>query len=405
VGRRFLSEQVITSREEFEERRAMLAEMLNDSLAELCRGALRQLLEDLMRQEQDWILGYHAHQRLPQDQGRRPDYRNGCYHRDVVTTFGPLRGVAVPRSRNGAYHTRVLPRYQRRLGEVDQALRDLFLAGISQRRVGEIAEELFGEAVSATTVSNLCKALDEQVSAFHSRSLEDDVVYMYLDGVSMKVKGAYGVAKRVLLVVLAISVSGHKYIVDYRLVRRETLDHWHAFLHNLYERGLRGARLRCITSDGNPGLIAALALVYGWVPRQRCWVHKLRNVLGKLKVSERLEAKAGLVKIYAAPNRRAALAAARAWYEHWHPIDAEAADCLWRDLEQLLTIFSLPAAHRVLMRTTNPLERVFVEVRRRTRPILAFNNDASCERVCLSVFGYLQASWKHKPLKAITQKT
>jgi transposase-like protein len=395
---------VITSREEMEERRAMLREMVNQDLADRCRQAMRQLLEGLMREEQDWVLGYRAHERLPQGQGRRPDQRNGCYQRDLVTTFGVLRQLQVPRSRQGTYRTEIVPRYQRRLGEVDAALRDLFVAGISTRRVGEIAAELFGDAVSATTVSNLCKALDEQVRSFHTRRLADDLLYLYLDGLVMRVKTAHGVAKRVLLVALGITAGGRKYVVDYRLVRRETLEHWHSFLHNLYLRGLQGANLRCITTDGNPGLIAALELVYPAVPRQRCWVHKMRNVTNKLKVSQRQEALAGMARIYSAPHRRAALAEFAKWYAHWQPIDAEAADCLTRDLEALLTIFSLPAAHRVLMRTTNPLERVHVELRRRTRPMLAFANNASCERICLSVFGYLQGSWNRKPIRAITHK-
>jgi transposase-like protein len=315
-----------------EERRAMLRQMVNQDLADHCRQAMRQLLEHLMREEQDWVLGYCAHERLP-DGERRSHYRNGCYQRDLVTTFGVLRGLAVPRSRVGSYQTAIVPRYQQLLGEVDQALRDLFLAGISPRRVGEIAQQLFGDSVSAATVSNLCKALDQQVRAFHPRPLEHNLLYMYLDGLVMKVKTASGVAKPVLLVALGITADGHKYAADYRLVRRETLVHWHMLLHNLYGRGLLGANLRCITTDANPGLIAAVEMVYPAVPRQRCWVHKMRNVLGKLKVSQRQEALTGMARIYSAPQRRAALAQFGKWYAHWHPIDPEAgtaSSAIWR---------------------------------------------------------------------------
>ena len=145
---------------------------------------------------------------------------------------------------------------------MDQAIRDLFLAGVSTRRVGEIAQALFDDAVSATTVSRLCKALDKQVRAFHTRPLEDDLVYLYLDGLSMKVKRPDGVRKRILLVALGISAGGKKYMVDFRLVRRETKEHWHALLENLYLRGLQRAQLACITTDGKPGLIGALQIVY-----------------------------------------------------------------------------------------------------------------------------------------------
>lgn len=271
--------------------------------------------------------------------------------------------------------------------------------------MGEITQVLLGEAVSASTVSSLCKQLDAQVRALHSRPIVDDLLYLYLDGVSLKIKRADGVVKRILLVVMGISVTGRKRIVDFRLVRRETKEHWQAFLEQFYLRGLHGSQLACVCSDGNAGLIAALEVVYPAAPRQRCWVHKMRNVTNKLKQTQRAAAQAGMVKIYSAEHRRAAIDAFEKWDAEWHPKDAQAADCLKRDLEQVLTIFTLPKAHRMLLRTSNPLERVFVELHRRARLILAFVNDASAERISLSVFNHLQTTWDRKPLPAITQKT
>ena len=402
MSRRFLSEREIDLREDIAEHRGMLREMVNNDLADLCRHAVRQTLQELMKMEQAWVLGYLPHERL--DAGHRADYRNGYYPRDVVTSFGLLPRVQVPRCRSGTYRTVVLPRYKRRLGEVDQAIRDLFLAGVSTRRVGEITRTLLGDRVSAQTVSNLVQALDAQVRAFHTKPLEDDILYLFLDGLTMRVKEALGVTTKVLLVAVGITVAGHKRVVDFRLVDRETRDNWESFLENLYKRGLEGEELTSITTDGNPGLIGAVQVVYPAAKRQRCWVHKMRNVTNKLKKDERKEAARGMADIYCAENRRAAIAAFQKWDAKWRPIDPEAADCLKRDVEELLTVFSLPPAHRVLVRTTNLLERVNVEIRRRTRPILAFANDGSCERVCLSVFGHLQASWDRKPIRAITQK-
>ena len=403
MSRRFLSEQEIDLGEDIAEHRAMLREMVNRDLADMCRHAVRQLLQDLMKMEQRSVLGFVPHERL--EEGHRPDYRNGYYQRDVVTTFGVLPRLNVPRSRNGSYKTQILPKYKRRLGEVDQAIRDCFLAGVSTRRVGEIARVLLGETVSAQTVSSLVRALDEQVRAFHTKPLQDDILYLFLDGLTMKVKQALGVTTKVLLVAVGITLTGHKRVVDFRLVDAETKDTWESFLENLYMRGVCGEKLRCITTDGQAGLIAAVEMVYPAARRQRCWVHKIRNVTNKLRKDQRKEALGGMAEIYSAENRGQAIAAFQKWYAKWHPIDGEAADCLKRDLEELLTVFSLPAAHRVAVRTTNLLERVNVEVRRRTRPILAFANGASCERICLSVFGHLQASWDRKPIRAITQKT
>lgn len=400
---RFRSEEAIALREELEERREMLAEMVNSDLADVGKAAVRQFLEKLMKQERDWVLGYVPHERLPE--GTRPDHRNGYYHRDVVTTFGIMPEVAVPRSRRGAYQTKVLPRYQRRVGQVDRMIRECFLAGVSTRRVGQVAGLLVQEQVSAQTVSRLVQCLDGEVKAFHRRALPDDLLYLYLDAVSMAIKGAGGRKRQMMLVAVGITVEGRKRLIDYQLAPRETKEHWQAFLENLWLRGLLGAQLECITTDGNPGLIGALQIVYPDVPRQRCWVHKMRNVANKLKISHRKQAHDGMVRIYSAPTRQQAIALFHEWYRHWHPIDAEAADCLKRDLESLLTIFRLPPAHRITMRTTNALERVFVEVRRRTRPMLAFADERSCERTCLSVFNYLQASWDRRPVRAITQKT
>lgn len=401
---RFLSEDVLDLWEMDDEKRALLRELVNQDLADHCRQSVRYFLERMLREEQDWVLGYAAHDRLPNGH-QRADHRNGCYHREIMTSVGVIRDLAVPRSRRGSYQTQILVRYQRRLAEVDQALRDLFLAGISQRRVGELAQELFGQTVSASVVSRLCQALDEQVRAFHSRPLADDLVYLYLDGIWMKVKAGRKVVKRVLLVALGIDRRGHKYIVDFNLAPRESRRHWGDFLQSLYQRGLHGAHLRCITTDGHKGLIGAVGEAFPWVKRQLCWVHKMRNVLNHLKKGERALAKAGMARIYDAATGKAALEQFESWYAHWHAIDAAAADCLKRDLEPLLTVFSLPPAHRKALRTNNPLERVNVEIRRRTKLIPAFTNDASCERICLSVVGRLQATWKRKPAIPITHKT
>jgi len=403
VRARFLSEEAIALQEQWQERREMLEEMVNGDVADRSRHAVRQLLEELMEQERDWVLGYRPHQRLPE--GTRPDHRNGYYPRDVVTSSGVLPKVAVPRSRRGSYQTQVLPRYQRRLKQVDRAIRDCFLAGASCRRVGRIIGVLVGEQVSPQTVSRLAQSLDQQVKAFHRRALADDLLYLYLDAVSMRIKGACGARRQMLLVAVGITLEGRKRLIDFRLVARETKEQWQAFLENLWLRGLWGAGLECITTDGHPGLKGALGVVYPDVPHQRCWVHKMRNVTNKLKVAYRKQAHQGMVRIYSAPTRQQAMACFREWYQRWHPVDAEAADCLKRDLEALLTIFRLPPAHRILMRTTNALERVFVEVRRRTRPMLALPNPRSCERICLSVFNGLQASWDERPIQAITQKT
>jgi putative transposase len=178
---------------------------------------------------------------------------------------------------------------------------------------------------------------------------------------------------------------------------------WEAFLEQLRERGLRGDSLELVTTDGAPGLHAALDVVYPYVPRQACWAHKLRNVANHLKRAQREACLAGARRIYEAPTRRAATHAYWEWARRWREEAPGAVACLERDLDPLLAHFAVPAPWRVKVRTTNAIERCFREVRRRTRPMSCFTNDASCERIIYAVLSHLNQSWEGRPLP-ITHK-
>ena len=171
--------------------------------------------------------------------------------------------------------------------------------------------------------------------------------------------------------------------------------------HQLRERGLLGKRLRLIVTDGCKGLHRALETVYPYVPRQYCWVHKLRNIANHLKRSQQPcleEAKA----IYKEETRSAAVQQYWGWARRWREQAPGAVACLERDLETLLSFFDCPIAHRRMLRTTNAIERCFREVRRRTRPMTCFNNNASCERIIYAVFSHLNNNWKGHALPQFT---
>jgi transposase-like protein len=264
-----------------------------------------------------------------------------------------------------------------------------FVLGISTRKVAEALLPVLGERVSASTVSRVGKQLDEVVEAFHRRTLSDRYRVLIFDGVVMARKTGAGAIRRPVLVVLGIRPDGKKEIIDFRLAHGESTIAWEAFLNDLYERGLSGERVKLIVADGGAGLLAALPLVYPQIPLQRCWAHKIRNILDKSKKKDRESMKADLHKIIYAENKTQARKAARRFADQWESIYPKAVRCLRDDLDDLLSFFMFKAQKwRKATRTTNAIERRFREVRRRTRPMGVFYDRTSVARILFAVFTY-----------------
>jgi len=381
----------------WEERKAFFEEELGEQV----RGEVKRLLEEALEAERtDWLgVG-----RYVRDEAGRQDYRNGYYRRDLGTRLGLLRRLRVPRTRRGC-RSQLLGRYQRRQESVHELVREAFLRGISTRQVGEVLEPILGEAYSAQTVSRIVQGLDRAVAAYHRRRLGDAYVYLFLDGVVLKVRDARGkVRRRVVLVAYGIIRGGRREVIGYRLAAGESEGAWTAFLQDLFLRGFEGRHLRLITTDGSTGLKAALGLVYPQVPQQRCWAHKLRNIADKVPKKEGSCVREAAA-IYQAGSRREALRAYRRWAEKWRRPRPRAVASVERDLEELLSFFAVPQAHWRKVRTTNVIERCFREVRRRTRPMSSFTNPASCDRIIFGVISHLNRSWERKPLMQFTQNT
>ena len=362
---------------------------------------VKLLLEESMREELVVYTQAEWHARTAQ----RRSYRNGFYARSLSTELGELPELHVPRSRDGRFRPAVLPRYQRRQPAVNGLLQDVFLAGVSTRRVGEVVQPLLGVKWSASTVSTITKALDAAVAQFHRRELLDEYQVLFLDGITMKVKNALGTTKRIVLVAYGLTVFGQRVLLSFRQATSESQAAWEAFLNDLYRRGLEGTNLQLVVTDGCKGLHAALEVVYPYVKRQRCWVHKLRNLANKLPRTIQAACLKEVKTIYLAPTRREAVVRFHRWERHWHATAPKAVACLREDLDELLTVLDFPAAQRVKLRTTNVIERCFREVRRRTRPIGCFTNAASCDRIIYAVFHRLNTLWQEKPLKEFTHFT
>lgn len=374
-------------------------EMFFEDLDRMLKENHQQFLETLMSYERQCFLNAHPYQRTDQ----RVDQANGFYRRTLTTRLGPM-DLRMPRTRSGLFRTQVLARYQRREPAINEALKEVFLLGVSTRQSGRALATLVGDAVSATTVSTVAKALDASVLSFHRRRLADEYRYLILDGVSVRLRLSGAVQKRMVLCAYGVSTKGRRELIDFQIVNAEGQDQWRGFLWGLWSRGLRGEHLEMIITDGNPGLAKALGQIWPAVAHQRCWAHKLRNLENKLKASQNdclEEAKL----IYQSAHRTEAIGRWRAWKKKWQARAPKAVECLEKDLEELLAFFECPRAHWKRFRTTNVIERLFVEVRRRIRTMCAFTTRSSCERILYAVFNRMNDHWTRHPLPTFTHNS
>lgn len=362
---------------------------------------IKKFLERALEVERDIHLGFESYTRgIPKE-----DSRNGYYERDIELAFGLIEDLRIPRTRKNSYKSKLIANYKRRQKSIEDLMREMFMRGISTRQVGQILTPLLGIDPSAATVSRVAKALDEDVKKFRSQHIGDDYIYLMLDGVSMKVKAAAGAERKLVLCIYGIRSNGTRRLLYFRQEKSESQGAWERALNNVYGRGLIGENLKMLVTDGNPGMIAALETVYPDVPRQRCWAHKLRNVSNYCKKANEKDCIAGARPIYKAENRKTAIEQFKMWSERWKSIEPQAVECLSRDLEDMLTVFTLPEEHRKMMRTTNLIERLFREVRRRTRPMSSFTNGPSCDRIIYAIFARFNQRWETRPLSAFTQKS
>lgn len=364
------------------------------------REVLKRLLETDAEQQMTEYLGLKWHERAARDE--RVDYRNGFYERDYVTPLGVLR-LRIPRTRERSFLPRWIGRLKRRAPEVAELIRQAFLRGISTRQVGRVVATLTGETVSAQTVSKLTRVLDQAVEAFHQRALGDEWAYLVLDGVWLKVRRAFGPQRVLLLVAYGIRRDGRRELLAFTRAKGESQSGWEGLLNDLFQRGLRGQHLQMVITDGCAGLARALETVYPRARHQRCWVHKMRNILEKVKRRDEKQVKAQAQKIYLAANLASAKSAFDRFRFYWRRRYPAMVQQLERDLPDLLHFFSFPRHLWRKLRTTNIIERCFVEVRRRTRPMVVFTNVASVERIIYAIFSRFNEDWKNHTLELFTQ--
>jgi len=330
------------------------------------------------------------------------DRRNGSYARRLLTELGEIE-LRVPRTR--AYSAlEVVRAYARRAPHIDRMILACFVLGLSTRKVAVALLPILGRRISASTVSQVAKTLDAAVAAFHARPLKDCYPVLMLDGVVLARKTGAGAIRRPVLVALGLRPDGKREIIDYRLAVAESAAQWELFLGDLFRRGLEGEALEMICVDGGSGLLSALPMVYPGIPVQRCWAHKIRNVLGKVKKADQTPVKLGLHRVMNAETLVKARAAARRFADRWQDVYPKAVACLRNDLDELLACFQYNSIEeRKAVRTTNAIERRFREVRRRTRPMGVFQDRTSMDRILFAVFTHENSNQGVPSLFSLTQ--
>ena len=362
------------------------------------RQAWQQFFELQSERQGDRFSGWGRYERR---RGRRRGYRNGYYERDFVTRFGTIR-LRIARPREKSFLPVGRRRFQRRAEEVSRLIREAFLRGSSTRQVGRVVATLTGETVSAQTVSKLTRDLDEAVRQFHQAQLSDDYAYLFLDGVSLRcggrrtqagadAGGVWNPARGQPALAGFFAQPGRR---PSRLgrVAAGSLSPW------------TGRPSAAVDSHrGCAGLAAAIRTVYPRLRHQRCWVHKMRNILEKARKCDYDEVKTGAQAIYLAESRTQAEASFRRFRARWQRTYPAVVQRLGRDLPELLSFFAFPRHLWRKLRTTNVIERCFVEVRRRTRPMVCFVNVESVDRIIYSIFQRFNLEWKTRTLNLFTQ--
>jgi transposase-like protein len=351
---------------------------------------MRDFLQSVMREELAAFIGCQWGEHSPERKG----YRNGYYQRDLGTTTGTLEALQVPRDRAGQFQTQLFDSYHRYEPQVEAGLTQMFVAGVSTAKVGEVSQTLMvmGVAPSKSAVSRLNANLTQQLEEWRQRKLAAHWQIIYLDGVYYKVRHACAdtdtdeAVTMPVLVALGVDKAGNKEVLGLRASAEESKEGWQLLLADLRKRGVE--QVGVFVSDGNAGVLAALAESFPASPRQRCLLHIQRSVSSAIPKGERGKIWSELSGIWQQPSKQAALDQLAAFGVRYQKIYPEAVKSLLDDESHLFTFYQFEAKWHKFMRTTNAIESLFNNVRTRTDSIEVFSNEESCLSI---VWAALQA--------------
>lgn len=360
------------AKEKISKSREIMQEALIDD-KDFLRAMIEKFCQTFMEEELTAFIGADTHQRTD----NRVGYRNGYKPRILRTRVGELN-LLVPKDREGNFSTELFSRYQRSEKALVLSIIEMYIQGVSTRKVTKIAEELCGLSVSKSQVSRLASELDLQLGAWRGRQL-GSYPYLVIDARYEKVRTPRGVVSQGVLIVAGVSKEGYREILAVEMANAENKTNWGELFGSLVKRGLTGTEY--VVSDDHPGLVDAITKYFAGALWQRCQAHFMRNILDKVAKAHRAELKAEMRAIFDSPNRERAAALTRSAilrYEQNYPV---VADILEESADDILANFSLPSGHRKRMRTTNLLERYNQEIKRRTKVARIFPNDAAALRL------------------------
>lgn len=344
---------------------------LKGHVDEVVRSSVEETLNALLDAEADEICRAQRYERSAD----RVDTRAGHYERKLETKAGEV-SLKIPKLRRLPFETAIIERYKRREASVEEALVEMYLAGVSVRRVEDITEALWGTRVSSGTVSRLNQKIYRHIEAWRNRAIEGEFPYLYLDGVILKRSWAGEIRNISVLVAIGIGTDGFRQILGVAEGEKEDLEGWRGFLRHLKDRGLKGVRL--IISDACRGLAEAAAEVFPDADWQRCVVHFYRNVFSHVPNGKVAEIARMLKAIHAQEDRAAAESKAREIVARLKALKLKsAAELVEQKVAETLTYYAYPSTHWRQIRTNNPLERIIREIRRRTRVVGAFPDGRS----------------------------
>jgi len=353
---------------------------------DLLKALVKEALEQVLQSEMTEFLGAGPGERAE----GRSGYRAGYYGRGLITRVGKIE-LRVPRDRNGEFSTALFERFQRSEKALVSALAEMYIQGVSTRKVKAITEELCGHSFSASAISAINKGLDEALTKFARRKLTEDYPYLILDARYEKVREDGVIQSQAVLVAIGINWEGKRQILGVELANRESQTSWREFLLALRQRGLTGVEF--VVSDDHAGLKKAIAEILPEAAWQRCYVHFLRNALDYLPRKADDDCLQELRWLYERRNLAEAQRDLAAWLGRWQKKYPKLTDWVEEHIGSTLTFYRLPRLHHRHLKSTNMLERLNEELRRRTRVVRIFPNAASCLRLTRALCAETHEAW------------
>jgi putative transposase len=353
---------------------------------DLLKTLVAETLQQTLEAEMDEALAAEKSERTP----NRLGYRSGYYSRTLVTRVGRIE-LRVPQDRQGRFRTEVFERYQRSEKALVMAMMEMYLQGVSTRKVKAVTEELCGHEFSSSTVSRVVARLDEELDKFSRRRLEEDYPYLILDARYEKVREQGAVRSQAVLIAIGIDWEGRRNVLAVELADRESASSWKDLLTGLRDRGLSGVQLAI--SDDHAGLRRAIREVLPEAIWQRCYVHFLRNALDYLPRKANEDCLMELRWLYDRRNVEEARRDLAAWLSKWSKRYPKLCSWVEENIEETLSFYQLPRQHHKNLKSTNMLERIMEEIKRRTLIVRIFPNASSCLRLVRALAAEMHENW------------